>query len=71
VRLDRVIRGMASENMEATPQLQKIIGRVRSTVEYSDIASISDKGLHDFLAEVRQDIYSFSNALSRSYLAYN
>jgi uncharacterized alpha-E superfamily protein len=71
VRLDRVIRGMASENMEATPQLQKIIGRVRSLVEYADIQSISEKGLHDFLSEVKTNLYNFSNILSRSYFAYN
>lgn len=71
VRLDRIIRGMASENMEATPQLQKIIGRLRSTVEYSDIDSISEKGLHAFLTDVRQNLSNFSNALSHSYLAYN
>lgn len=71
IRLDRIIRGMAGENMEATPQLQRIIGRLRSMVEYSDIDSISEKGLHDFLAEVKNDLYGFSNALSRSYFAYN
>ena len=71
IRLDRTIRGMSSENMEATPHLQKLIGRLRSTVEYSDIESISEKGLHDFLAEVKNNLYGFSNALSRSYFAYN
>lgn len=71
IRLDRVIRGMTGENMETTPQLQKIIGRLRSSVEYSDIQSISEKGLHAFLSDVRNDLSKFSNALSRSYFAYN
>ncbi|MBL7814503.1 MAG: alpha-E domain-containing protein [Saprospiraceae bacterium] len=71
IRLDRTIRGMTHENMEATPQLQKIIGRLRSAVEYSDMDTIAEKGLHDFLAEVKNDLYGFSNALSRSYFAYN
>ena len=70
VRLDRTIQGIAGENMEATPQLQKIIGRLRSTVEFSDIKSISEKGLHNFLAEVKNNLYGFSNALGRSYFAY-
>ena len=71
IRIDRIIRGMASENIEATPQLQKLIGRLRSTVEYSDIESISEQGLHIFLIEVRKSLYGFSSALSRSYFAYN
>lgn len=71
VRLDRTIRGMRGENIEATPHLQKIIGRLRSSVEYSDIESISEKGLHGFLAEVKNNLYHFSNALTRSYFAYH
>ena len=71
IRLDRTIRGMTAENIEATPQLQKLIGRVRSMVEYSDIESISEQGLHPFLTEVKTSLYHFSNHLSRSYLAYN
>ena len=59
VRLNRVIRGMADENKEATAQLQKIIGRLRSSVEYSDIKSISDKGLHAFLTDVRTDLFNW------------
>ena len=71
VRLDRTIRDMADENIEATPQLQKIIGRVRSMVAYADIQSISEKGLHNFLADVKSNLYNFSNSLTRSYFAYN
>lgn len=71
IRLDRTIRGMAGENIEATPKLQKLVGRLRSMVEYSDIESISEKGLHDFLAEIRKDLYGFGSALSRGYFAYN
>ncbi len=71
IRLDRIIRGMSGENIEATPKLQRIIGRLRSMVEYSDIESISEKGLHDFLAEVKKDLSGFSRALSQSYFAYN
>ena len=71
IRLDRTIRGMSNENSDAAQQLQKIIGRVRSMVEYADIATISEKGLHDFLAEVKNNLYAFSNALTRNYFAYN
>ncbi len=71
IRLDRVVRGMANENLEATPQLRKLTGRLRSKVEFADIESISAMGLHSFLADVKEDIFIFSNALSKTYFAYN
>ncbi len=71
IRLDRVIRGMSNENLEATPQLQKIIGRLRGKVEYADIDSISEMGLHAFLSDVRVELFNFSKALSTTYFSYN
>jgi uncharacterized alpha-E superfamily protein len=71
VRLDRVMKGMSDENLEASPRLQKSIGRLRSMVEYADIDSISKKGLHEFLTDVKSNLYEFSNDLSHNYLAYN
>jgi uncharacterized alpha-E superfamily protein len=71
VRLDRTVRGMSNENIEAAPQLQKLIGRLRATVEYTDLEQISEVGLHDFLSDVKADLYAFSNALSKSYFQYN
>jgi uncharacterized alpha-E superfamily protein len=71
VRLDRVIRGMTDENKEVTAKLQKSFGRLRSMVEFSDIESISKRGLHDFLRDVKKDLYEVSTALSQGYFAYN
>ena len=71
IRLDRVIRGMSNENLEATPQLQKIIGRLRSKVEYADMESISEMGLHAFLLDIKTEINTFSNTLSKTYFSYN
>ena len=70
-RLDRTMREMAQENISATPQLQKIVGRLRSKIEYTDIETISQTGLHRFLSEVRQDFFAFSTALGKTYFAYN
>jgi uncharacterized alpha-E superfamily protein len=70
VRMERTIREMAYENTDATPSLQKIAGRLRSKVEYADMESISKTGLHNFLIEVRNELYTFNNALSKTYFAY-
>ncbi len=71
IRLDRVIGGMTNENAEATAKLKKSIGRLRAIVEYSDIESISKKGLHAFLLDVKKDLFEFGNTLSHGYFAYN
>jgi uncharacterized alpha-E superfamily protein len=71
VRLDRTMKAILGENTDATPQLQKRMGRLRSMVEFSDIESISQKGLHPFLIDVKTNLYDFSNALSRTYFATN
>lgn len=71
IRLDRVMAGMTNENAEATANLKKIIGRLRAMVEYSDIDSISKKGLHAFLIDVKKDLFDFGNTLSQGYFAYN
>jgi uncharacterized alpha-E superfamily protein len=70
-RMNMVMRELAHENSDATLQLQKIVGRLRSKVEYADMDSIAEQGLHPFLVGVKNDIYAFSNALERTYFAYN
>jgi uncharacterized alpha-E superfamily protein len=71
VRLDRTLRSISGADIEATAQLQKMVGRLRSMVEYADIQSISDKGLHAFLSDVKSNLHGLSSALSRSYFAYD
>ncbi|MBK8808600.1 MAG: alpha-E domain-containing protein [Bacteroidales bacterium] len=51
--------------------LEKIIGRLRSRIEYSDLETISKIGLHNFLREINNDVYTFSSQLSKVYFAYH
>lgn len=70
-RLDRIIQNLAEDQLETTEPLKKIIGRLRAKVEFADMEMINRMGIHTFLAEMRHDLYQFSNALGRSYFAYN
>lgn len=70
-RLDRIIQNLAEDQVETTEPLKKIIGRLRAKVEYADMELISRTGIHTFLTEMKNDFYQFSNALGRSYFAYN
>ena len=55
---------------ERIAPLEKMLGRLKSRVEYSDISSISEVGLHEFLADVRTQAYQFNNALGQVFFAY-
>jgi uncharacterized alpha-E superfamily protein len=70
-RLDRTIQHLADEYPESSDQVKKIIGRLRAKVEFADVESISGTGLHTFLTEMKLNFYQFSNALGRTYFAYN
>ncbi len=70
-RLDRIIQNLSQEQMETSEPLKKIIGRLRAKVEFADMESIIQTGLHPFLTGMKTDFHRFSTALSRSYFAYN
>ena len=70
-RLDRTVQHLTDEYPESSDQVKKIIGRLRAKVEFADMESISGVGLHTFLTEMKLNFYQFSNALGRTYFAYN
>jgi uncharacterized alpha-E superfamily protein len=57
--------------LERVAPLEKTLGRLKSRVEFSDISSISQVGLHEFLSDIRADTYRFSNALGQTFFAYS
>lgn len=70
-RLDRIIQNLSEDHAETDEPLKKLIGRLRSKVEFADMDMISRMGLHVFLTDMRNDLQQFSNALGRSYFSYN
>jgi uncharacterized alpha-E superfamily protein len=48
-----------------------MIGRLHSKVRYSNVQSISQVGLHNYLKEVQDDLSNVSNMLSQQYFAYS
>ncbi len=73
--LSRLHQQLSMLKNEAVPSkmqpLDRMLGRVRSRVEYSDISSISKVGLHEYLSEIRADVYHFSTALGQTFFAYS
>ncbi|HUM52948.1 MAG TPA: alpha-E domain-containing protein [Chitinophagales bacterium] len=70
-KISHIMEKITIEKSEADSLLEKTIGRLRSRIEYSDLESISKIGLHKFLEEIMDDVFNFSNKLSKVYFAYH
>ncbi len=70
-KISHIMEKIGHERTEADLQLEKNIGRLRSRIEYSDLESISKIGLHQYLDEIIDDVFTFSNKLSKVYFAYH
>lgn len=51
-------------------ELTFMIGRLQSTIKYSTVASITNRGLHLYLSQVKKDLFGIGNALDLNYFAY-
>jgi uncharacterized alpha-E superfamily protein len=57
-------------NAEGFRNVNFMIGRIKSKVNYSTVDSIMLQGLHPFLSGVKEDLYQIANALNQNYFAY-
>ena len=51
-------------------ELSFMIGRLQSTIKYSTVASITNRGLNSYLSQVKKDLFGIGNALDLNYFAY-
>lgn len=71
-QLHRYFERLKSEkNMEGFSKVQFSIGKLRSKVQYSDVQSVSNIGLHDYLTEITTDIDDIGSTLNQYYFAYS
>lgn len=69
-KISQIMEKIALERVDGDAGLEKLIGRLRSKIEYSDLETISKIGLHDYLEEIINDIHHISSKLSKDYFAY-
>ncbi len=70
-KISHIMEKIGHERTDGDIQLEKNIGRLRSRIEYSDLESISKVGLHQYLDEIIDDVFIFSDKLSKVYFAYH
>lgn len=70
--LHRYFERLRSEkNTEGFSKVHFSIGKLRSKVQYSNVQSVSNIGLHDYLTEITIDIDDIGSTLSQYYFAYS
>lgn len=70
--LHRYFERLRSEkNTEGFSKVHFSIGKLRSKVQYSNVQSVSNIGLHDYLKEITIDIDDIGSTLSQYYFAYS
>lgn len=61
----------SEQNTEGYSKVDFQIGKLRSKLQYSDVQSVSNMGLHHYLSEIRSDIYAVGGTLNQYYFAYS
>jgi uncharacterized alpha-E superfamily protein len=71
-QLQRYFERLKSErHAESYHKIEFMIGRLKSKVNYSTVDSILEQGLHEFLNDVKKELYEIGIALNQNYFAYS
>lgn len=70
--LDRYFERLKESSDRANyDKIRFMIGRLRAKLQYSNMHTLSDQGLHKFLIELNHDLTNIGNALNEHYFAYS
>ncbi|HSC36799.1 MAG TPA: alpha-E domain-containing protein, partial [Chitinophagaceae bacterium] len=71
-QLQRYFERLKSErHAESYHKIEFMIGRLKSKVNYSTVDTILEQGLHEFLNDVKKELYEIGIALNQNYFAYS
>lgn len=71
VQLTRNFEKIRSDrNLESYREIEFLIGKLRSTIRYTDVSKLSQEGLKDTLLNTRSELFQISNALNTYYFNY-
>jgi uncharacterized alpha-E superfamily protein len=65
---DRLENNLDSEGYR---NINFMIGKLRSKIQYSNLQHVSEVGLHNFLLSLSKDLESIGNTLNQNYFAYS
>jgi uncharacterized alpha-E superfamily protein len=61
----------SDQNQEGYSKVDFMIGKLKSKLQYSDVQSVSQMGLHHYLSDIANDIQTIGNTLNQYYFAYS
>jgi uncharacterized alpha-E superfamily protein len=64
------MRLRSDKNADSYHQIEFLIGKLKSKINYSTTESILKQGLHEYLADVKADLNEIGVALNQNYFAY-
>jgi uncharacterized alpha-E superfamily protein len=64
------MRLRSDRNADSYQQIEFLIGKLKSKINYSTTESILKQGLHEYLAEVKTDLNEIGVTLNQNYFAY-
>ena len=64
-------RLQTDQNTEGFSKIDFMIGKLRSKLQYSDVQSVTNIGLHHYLTSINTDISNIGNLLNHYYFAYS
>lgn len=71
VQLTRNFEKIRSDrNLESYREIEFLIGKLRSTIRYTDVSKLSQEGLKNTLLNTRSELFQISNALNTYYFNY-
>jgi uncharacterized alpha-E superfamily protein len=58
-------------NIENFEKINFMIGKLRSSIHFSNVQMISEEGLHPYLGKIHADLSSIGQSLNQHYFAYS
>lgn len=58
-------------NMDEFRELQFLIGRLQSSIRYSSVKTIYQEGLHEYLTNIRNELFKIGTKLNEHYFAFS
>ncbi|EHQ26746.1 alpha-E domain-containing protein [Mucilaginibacter paludis] len=70
--IQRYFERLKSEsNIDEFRELSFLIGRLQSSIKYSSVKTIQQEGLHEYLTNIRNELFKIGNMLNEHYFAYS
>jgi uncharacterized alpha-E superfamily protein len=64
------MRLRSDRNVDSYQQIEFLMGKLKSKINYSTTDSILKQGLHEYLEDVRTDLNEIGVTLNQNYFAY-